>query len=440
MARPNVVVALPPDEQAAVVGELEVAGFRTVVVGDAAELRSCLRADRNVGVVILDADGDVGAALEMYGLLHDDGRSIPALMIVSEATLDRLSAGGGSADDEYLTRPYATDSLRWRVEAMCIRSQVARSAGEAGADDILTGGEIDLDWGPKAPVVAVFSPKGGVGKTTVALNLAAAVQVRHHKQVLLVDADTVTGHVITSLALEGVRSVNDAWRDVDEGGVLDSFLEIATNHVSGMKVVPLALSPLHTETLESERITAGLEAARRGVDLVVVDLHPSYHPLNLAVFAASDHVLVPVTPDIPAIRAAVQFTEVAAEIGIRDRLSMVVNRVNSGVSVTEVEQTVNMEALAEIRSGGLLFVRAANTGRTIIDLFPKEKITEDFVTLAGRVLGGPRSWAGPETSRDGGRTATGGIRNALPLISGLFSKREAERPGASPQARPAAPS
>ena len=69
---------------------------------------------------------------------------------------------------------------------------------------------------------------------------------------------------------------------------------------------------------------------------------------------------------------------------------MVVNRANSGVTVADMERTVGMPALALIRSGGLLFVRAANEGRTVIEMFPKEKITADFDALADRVLGTPR--------------------------------------------------
>jgi Flp pilus assembly CpaE family ATPase len=57
------------------------------------------------------------------------------------------------------------------------------------------------------------------------------------------------------------------------------------------------------------------------------------------------------------------------------------------VTVADMERTVGMPALALIRSGGLLFVRAANEGRTVIDMFPKEKITADFDLLADRVLG-----------------------------------------------------
>ena len=66
---------------------------------------------------------------------------------------------------------------------------------------------------------------------------------------------------------------------------------------------------------------------------------------------------------------------------------MVVNRANSGVAVADMERTVGMPAMALIRSGGLLFVRAANEGRTVIEMFPRERIREDFDALADAMFG-----------------------------------------------------
>jgi pilus assembly protein CpaE len=134
-------------------------------------------------------------------------------------------------------------------------------------------------------------------------------------------------------------------------------------------------------------VAEAIGAARRGFDFVVVDLHPSYSTLNQAIFEKADRILVPVTPDVPAIRAAVQLGSVASELGIRERLALVINRANSGVGGADLERTVGMPALAQVRSGGMLFVRAANEGRTVIEMFPREKITEDFDALADRLLG-----------------------------------------------------
>jgi Flp pilus assembly CpaE family ATPase len=388
VARPAVVIALPPDEAAPVATELRDAGFPSITVTQPDQLEALLASRRDIAVAILDGETDFDRSLEYYGLLREGGRSVPALMVVSPRALEQLVAHptASSVEDEYFTRPYSAESLRWRVEAMCIRSQTV----DDGSGPVLQSGEPHASgWSNRAMVVAVFNPKGGVGKTTVATNLASALQVRKGQSVLLVDADTVTGHVTTSLGIDAVRTVADSWRDELEGGPVETLTDLAAAHPSGLRVVSLTSSPLNTEILEPTRVADAISVARRGFDFVVVDLHPSYSSLNQAIFEKADRILVPVTPDVPAIRAAVQLAEYATELGVRDRLALVVNRANSGVSVADQERTVGMPALALIRSGGMLFVRAANEGRTVIEMFPKEKITEDFDALADRLLGTP---------------------------------------------------
>jgi len=396
MARPTIAIALPPDESVPVAAELREAGFTVVTVNQPDELEALLASTRDVAVAILDGETNFDRSLEFYGSLLEGGRAIPALMVVTPRTLDQLgSQPGGSVEDEYFTRPYSAESLRWRVEAMCIRSQTI----DDGSGPILQGGPLDADgWAHRATVLAVFNPKGGVGKTTVATNLATALQVRKGQSVLLLDADTVTGHVTTSLGMNEVRTVVDSWRDIPDGGPVESLTDLAAAHPSGLRVVSLTSTPLHTEILDPVRVSEAIALARRGFDYIVIDMHPSYSELNQAIFEAADRILVPVTPDVPAIRAAVQLADIASELGIRERLALVINRANSGVAVADMERTVGMPSYALIRSGGLLFVRAANEGRTVIEMFPREKISEDFDALADRIMGTPAAVPAPKAS------------------------------------------
>ncbi len=389
MARPAIAIALPRDERDAVAGALREADLDPLVVHHPGELEAHLAAGRQVAVAILDGESDLDTSLEYYALLHEAGREIPALMVLSARALDRVGATHAGDRDEYFTRPYSAESIRWRVEAMMIR----RMAVDDGSGAVIQTGPLSLDdWSRNGVFVAIFNPKGGVGKTTIAVNLAAALTAMGRK-VLLVDADTVTGHIASSLGLEHVRTLVDEVIDArDAGAALPATLnDLLSAHPSGMNVLVLASGPLKTSLLDPDHVAAAIDTGRMTHDVVVVDLHPDYDSLNRAVFARADRILVPVTPDVPALRAAVQLRDVAQELGFGEKLAMVINRANSGVSVADMERAIGLPSLALIRSAGLQLVKAANEGRTVIELFPREKVTEDFRILAEQIVGAPRA-------------------------------------------------
>jgi pilus assembly protein CpaE len=384
-SRGTVAIALAATDRVAVGAAFEAAGYDVSFVEQPADLPFLATTGIQLAAAILDVGDDDTAAVEVVRRLRAGGVRMPVVYVTTDAGLDGISEAGVDADDEIVLKPFDVQALRWRVEAMAIRAQVEPTAA-ATADTVLRSGRVDAAWAPRAPIFALFNPKGGVGKTTIATNLAAALQTRKHRRVLLVDADTVTGHVALSLGLEAKRTASDAWLDEATGGPHESLVQIATEHPSGLRVVPLTADPLTAPNLEPDRVADALLEARDGVDAVVVDLHPSYGDVNLAVFTIADKILVPVTPDLPAMRAAVQLKHVALELGVLERLAMIVNRAKSGVSVADIEQATGFPAFAEIRSAGLHLVWAANAGKTLIDKYPREKITADFDALAERLL------------------------------------------------------
>ena len=396
--RPVIVVVLPDPERTEVVETLAEAGFETITLPAGASIAEAFSPSTPKIIAVVDVGGDPAAAV---GLVREArvGRpnALSVLYSATDAELDGLEAAG-LEHDEIILRPWSADALHWRVEAMTIRAQVPTTAG---SDTVLSGGHLDGGWAPAAPIFVVFNPKGGVGKTTIATNLAALLQLRKGMQVLLLDADTVTGHVGMSLGLPTGRSAADSWLDEDAGYGHESLLDFAQKHSSGIRVVALSTNPLSHPNLVPNRVADAILEARHGVDAIVIDLHPSYSEVNLAIFAIADRILVPVTPDLPAMRAAIQLKDVAIEVGVRDRLALIINRANSGVTVTDMESTVGLHAMAHIRSAGLHFVWSANAGKTLIDKFPRHPAAQDFEHLADRLLAVHENAPAPERAKSG---------------------------------------
>jgi len=383
-ARPTVAISLAEPERSELDALLIESGYETIPLPPGASIAEAFSPGASTLIAVIDVAGDPeGAAARVDTARKGRAGHLSVMFLASEDELDGLASAGLVDTDEIVFRPLSADAIRWRVEAMAIRAQVP--TGQS-SDAVLSGGGVEAAWTPAAPVFAVFNPKGGVGKTTIATNLAAVLQIRKHMNVLLLDADTVTGHVGLSLGLPNGRSAADSWIDEDAGYAHETLIDLSTQHSSGIRVVALSNNPLNHPQLKPERVADAISEARHAVDAIIVDMHPSYSEVNLAVFSIADRIIVPVTPDLPAMRAAIQLKEVAIEVGVRDRLAMVINRANSGVAVADMESTVGLPAIAHIRSAGLHFVHSANSGMTLIDKFPKHQATQDFEHLANRLV------------------------------------------------------
>ncbi|MCL6564691.1 MAG: P-loop NTPase, partial [Firmicutes bacterium] len=191
------------------------------------------------------------------------------------------------------------------------------------------------------PVVAVFSPKGGVGKSTIASNLACAAAERIGEGVALVDLDLQFGDLSTLLGVEPRATVADVVRlpTLTFDGVQRMLAPIDKTDV---QLLASPVNPLEAEEVEPEQAVALLEVLRRRFQAVIVDTALGYTDVNVAALDVADLILLVLTPDVVTVRSVVRTLDLFDQ-GFqypREKIRLLVNRDGSGLSRQEIEEAL----------------------------------------------------------------------------------------------------
>ncbi|HEX2141484.1 MAG TPA: AAA family ATPase, partial [Candidatus Limnocylindria bacterium] len=376
MERPTVLLALSEnaDEYTAA---LTRAGFD--VTDDTAGVGLRIAQGDAPELAVLDCDLPEAEAQQLYDTLHGDP-AVPTLLLFGAEIPEFATSSTNVTFDEYGIKPTPAEALVYRLHALLIRGG-RTMPGEGGtwtpstSEDGTAIGE--------GHIVSVFAPKGGVGKTTVAVNVAVALREQTRSRVLLFDADVGVGNVTSVLAAPYRLGLSDL-SDSDPSEWTDAAFEQATStHASsGIRVLTWGQDPGESERVTVDLMLAALRWARAHHAYVVVDTHPGYDDRTMAMLTVANEILLVVTPEVGAIRNSSQFLDLAREVGLRDVVRVVVNRANHGVRLPDIEQTLGLKVSATVVSNGPKAVIAANEGLPVVTKYPKDRIATDLHDVA----------------------------------------------------------
>lgn len=204
-------------------------------------------------------------------------------------------------------------------------------------------------------VITVVSPKGGSGKTTVAVNLAIGLARRVPKQVVLLDFDVQFGDCASAL---GIRPEYSLVQAVDAAGHERSTLKVfLAGHPSGLALLAPPDDLVAVEDIEQDAVKRTFAAFTEEFPFVIVDTASGVDRFALAAMEQSTDLLVVSTTDVPSIRAVRRQLDVLDEVGyVSQRRTFVLNRANAkvGLSVAEIETAVGLEASFQIPSTRLI--------------------------------------------------------------------------------------
>jgi pilus assembly protein CpaE len=330
-------------------------------------------------------------------------RAIPALADVPvlaisatddvEERIHLLEAGA----DDVMIRPVDERELDARVEALDLRHRRSR--------ELRPSTLVAPTRRPGRRLIVVYSPKGGVGTTTVSVNLALAIAARNPDSVALVDFTPMGGSVATHLDLRARLTVADLIRD-GQGMISPEILRSTylTRDEHGVLVLAGSPAPSTTVLMPGDEATRILEGVLTAVPTVVVDLGAHLDERVTASFDAADDVIIVVTPEFPALKAVHSFLEFLSQSGSKaTEPTIVVNETYALQTLTpgDIENALGRRVAIRIPYDPLLYLRAANQGNPVFSSAPTSQPARRFDQLAAVLLGEDAPGSSAEPRRRG---------------------------------------
>ena len=313
--------------------------------------------------------------------------AVVMMSVQGEADYLRRSMLAGAR--EFLVKPFSSDELTASIRQVHTREREKQSrlnvapAGGGGGSDAASDREPGV-------IAAVFSPKGGVGRTTVAVNLAVAAATELGKKVVLVDASFQFGDVGVLLNLNPKnKSIADLVPEL-EAGEADSLDTFVINHSAGIRVLLAPPTPEMAELITTAGVRKVLEKLRAEHDLVVVDCASWFNDTTLAILDMADVVLTMLSLEITSIKNMRLFLEVADQLGYeKAKVKLVLNRADStlGIRVADVEHSIGRKVDHTIVSDGRSVVYALNRGVPFFLSNREAQVSQDVLRLAQAVSG-----------------------------------------------------
>ena len=238
---------------------------------------------------------------------------------------------------------------------------------------------------PGSRVLAVVSPKGGSGKTTVASNLAVTIARQRPEDVVLADLDMQFGDVVHAFRLEPEYSMLHAVAPGVTPTMLKGFL---TPHSSEVLTLAAPDRPEDADDIDGESATGVVRDLASLFGVVVVDTAAGLDERTLAVLDAATDVVFVTATDVPSVRAVVKELDILRRLGALDgsRTHLVLNRADArvGLSASDIQETIGMQASLAIPSTRAI-PAALNIGEPYVSTDERSSVARAFSRFAAEL-------------------------------------------------------
>lgn len=272
---------------------------------------------------------------------RDQVTQIVILSVQGDPNYMRRAMLAGARD--FLTKPPMADELISAVRragqmAQTERSKTAQAAVVSAAVAHQMGGSLS-----NGKVIMVYSPKGGVGTTTVAVNLAVALN-NSETNVALIDAKLQYGDVAIFLNEQGKNTILDLAPRADEldAEVVESVM--IKHAASGLHILAAPARPEQAEQVTADQFSKLIKRLRQLYAYIVIDTSSALNDITLSALDGCDVVVLITTQDIPAIKNVRTFLDLLNSIGVkRDRVCFTMNKYDKRIAITPEKVGENLK-------------------------------------------------------------------------------------------------
>jgi pilus assembly protein CpaE len=337
-------------------------------------------------LVILDVVTGSKTAVELCAEIRGtpDLAGIPVLCVSQTDEVEERIAFLEAGADDVVAKPVDGRELEARVEALLLRFQRSRdlSATAAPSEGVVMSA-------PRR-IVAVFSPKGGVGTTMIATNIAIVAASKKPERVVLLDLDLQFGGVAAHLDIEPKQTLADAARDVTALRAAELLRGYAVKHGTGLHVLCAPPTPELAELVTPETVKNLLATLTSGYDHVIIDAGSVLDERTMLVLESADTVVIPVWPEIPALKAVHSFLDFLNETGtLSSKAVFVLNNAFARdiLKPRDVEIVLGTKIVYDLPYDPFLYLKAVNEGVPVVLGAAESPAAQRLVKLAATVFG-----------------------------------------------------
>ena len=329
----------------------------------------------NPDIIITDVRLPDLSGYEVAQRLRRDPRfeNIPLIFLTSQADLsNKLKAFEVGADD-YLSKPFQPEELVARVGLLVRRGEVLRVATR------------QLEIKDQARVVTVHSLRGGVGTSSIALNLGMALYRLWEKPTLVIDSVLNAGQIALMLNATPLHTWEDLI-DVKLTEIDSAVVESMVNHhTTGIDYIASPSYPIAVDSFSDEIWQAVLQELRNVYEFIVIDTPHDFSNVSIHMLNLSDQILMMLSPEMASIRAAVCALNIYDKLNFSsDRILPVINNITppTGIKQAQVEKVLKRPVKYIIPNAPNEFIRAINFGEPLVLTYPDSPITAQFEDIA----------------------------------------------------------